>query len=109
MDTSVINNLKINRLIKIQMNKVLLFIDEINNLELLDRNVLDQEEKQIIQKIIRNLKLTETQQHQLLELSENRKKLKNNLDVLEVFLSQKTNNKKERNELFNAIREQISS
>ena len=71
--------------------------------------MLDQEEKQIIQKIIRNLKLTETQQHQLLELSENRKKLKNNLDVLEVFLSQKTNNKKERNELFNAIREQISS
>ena len=109
MDTSVINNLKINRLIKIQMNKVLLFIDEINNLELLDRNVLDQEEKQIIQKIIRNLKLTETQQYQLLELSENRKKLKNNLEVLEVFLSQKTNNKKERNELFNAIREQISS
>ena len=91
------------------MNKVLLFINEINNLELLDRNVLDQEEKQIIQKIIRNLKLTETQQYQLLELSENRKKLKNNLEVLEVFLSQKTNNKKERNELFNAIREQISS
>ena len=86
-----------------------LFIDKINNLELLDRNVLDQEEKQIIQKIIRNLKLTETQQYQLLELSENRKKLKNNLEVLEVFLSQKTNNKKERNELFNAIREQISS
>ena len=109
MDTSIINNLKINRLIKIQMNKVLLFIDEINNLELLDRNVLDQEEKQIIQKIIRNLKLTETQQYQLLELSENSKKLKNNLEVLEVFLSQKTNNKKERNELFNAIREQISS
>ena len=71
--------------------------------------MLDQEEKQIIQKIIRNLKLTETQQYQLLELSENRKKLKNNLEVLEVFLSQKTNNKKERNELFNAIREQISS
>jgi len=91
------------------MNKVLLFIDEINNLELLDRNVLDQEEKQIIQKIIMNLKLTETQQYQLLELSENRKKLKNNLEDLEVFLSQKTNNKKERNELFNAIREQISS
>ena len=87
----------------------MLFIDEINNLELLDRNVLDQEEKQIIQKIIRNLKLTATQQYQLLELSENRKKLKNNLEVLEVFLSQKTNNKKERNELFNAIREQISS
>ena len=95
MDTSVINNLKINRLIKIQMN---IFI-----------NILQIQDRQIIQKIIRNLKLTETQQYQLLELSENRKKLKNNLEVLEVFLSQKTNNKKERNELFNAIREQISS
>ena len=109
MDTSDINNLKINSLMRSQINKILLFIDEINNSELLDRSVLDQEEKQIIQKIIRNLKLTETQRHQLVELSENRKKLMNNLNVLEDFLSAESSNKKERNELFNAIRKQISS
>ena len=109
MDTSDINNLKINSLMKSQINKILLFIDEINNSELLDRSVLDQEEKQIIEKIIINLKLTETQRHQLVELSENRKKLMNNLNVLEDFLSAESSNKKERNELFNAIRKQISS
>ena len=109
MDTSDINNLKINSLMKSRINKILLFIDEINNSELLDRSVLDQEEKQIIEKIIINLKLTETQRHQLVELSENRKKLMNNLNILEDFLSAESSNKKERNELFNAIRKQISS
>ena len=109
MDTSHINNINVNSLIKNQMNKVLLFINEINNPQLLDRNILDQKEKQIIQKITNNLRLTETQKHQLLELSENHKKLFENLNALKVFLSDKTISKKERNELFNAIRQQIFS
>ena len=44
-----------------------------------------------------------------MELSENRKKLMNNLNILEGFLSAESSNKKEMNELFNAIRKQISS
>ena len=109
MDNYHINNINVNSLIKNQMNKVFLFINEINNPQLLDRNILDQKEKQIIQKITNNLRLTETQKHQLLELSENHKKLFDNLNALKVFLSDKPISKKERNELFNAIREQISS
>ena len=109
MDISHINNIKVNSLMKSQMNKVLLFVNEINNPQLLDRYILDQKEKQIIEKITSNLRLTETQKHQLLELSENHKKLFENLNALKVFLSDKPISKKERNELFNAIREQISS
>ena len=109
MDISHINNIKVNSLMKSQMNKVLLFVNEINNPQLLDRNLLDKKEKQIIQKITNNLRLTETQKHQLLELSENHKKLFENLNALKVFLSDKSISKKERNELFNAIRQQISS
>ena len=96
-------------MIQSQINKVLLFINEINNPQLLDRNILDQKEKQIIQKITNNLRLTETQKHQLLELSENHKRLFENLNALKTFLSDKPISKKERNELFNAIRKQISS
>ena len=109
MDTSNINNIKVNSLIKSQINKVLLFINQINNPRLLDRYILDQKEKQIINRITNNLRLTETQKNQLLELSENHKKLFNNLNSLDFFLGNKPKSKKERNELFNAIKEQIFS
>ena len=70
---------------------------------------MDQKEKQIINRITNNLRLTETQKNQLLESAENHKKLFKNLNILKDYLSNKPKNKKERNELFNAIREQISS
>ena len=109
MDISQIKSIKVNSLIKNQMSKILLFINNIKNPKLLDRHILDQKEKHIVQKIIDNLRLTETQKNQLLESAENHKKLFKNLNILKDYLSNKPKNKKERNELFNAIREQISS
>ena len=64
MDISQIKSIKVNSLIKNQMSKILLFINDIKNPKLLDRHILDQKEKKIVQKLIDNFRLTETQKNQ---------------------------------------------
>jgi len=72
--------------------------------------ILSDKEFDIIQRGTAQLSLTETQVHQLMEWTENYVKLTgNDLDKLAPFFIKKSNSKKERNQIFESIREFFSA
>jgi len=72
--------------------------------------ILSDKEFDIIQRGVAQLNLTDTQVYQLMEWTENYVKLTgNDLDKLAPFFIKKSNSKKERNQIFESIREFLSA
>jgi len=72
--------------------------------------ILSDKEFDIIQRGVAQLNLTDTQVYQLMEWTENYVRLTgNDLDKLPPFFIKKSNSKKERNHIFESIREFLSA
>ena len=96
-------------MIEAQMKNIHDLIRKVQHPKILDRSILNRVEKEKIQEIIIKYNLTKTQEYELLEWAESHKKIFNNLTKLESYFTVKTNNKKERNKLFESVRESIPS
>jgi len=107
--SSDLKRISVEKMIEAQMKNIHDLIRKVQHPKILDRSILNRVEKEKIQEIIIKYNLTKTQEYELLEWAESHKKIFNNLTKLESYFTVKTNNKKERNKLFESVRESIPS
>lgn len=110
MDTSDWKSINVTGLIENYVSYMKSLVNQFNDESITDRQVLTDYEIGLLHRGAAGLKLTVTQIHQLTEWSENYKKTgSDELEKLDDFFAMQANSKKERNEIFNAIRRFLSA
>ena len=100
----------VTNLIENELIRITNFLDTLKTITLNDVPLIQKHENQILNKIIANLRLTESQKIKLLQLSENNKYFNRNIDELVFNYSNiKANDKHHRNKTFQQICEILST
>jgi len=107
--SSDLKEISVASLIEAQIKNIHGLIKKLEHPKLSDRLILNHVEKKKIKEITTKYNLTKTQEYELLEMAESHKKIFNNLTKLESHFTVKPKNKKERNKLFESLRESIPS
>ena len=100
----------ITKLIENELLRITNFLDTLKTITLNDVPLIQKHENQILNKIIVNLRLTESQKIKLLQLSENNKYFNRNIgDLVFNYSNIKANDKHQRNKTFQEICELFST
>ncbi len=110
MDTSDWKSIDVTGLIEKHIGFLKLLMDQFGGVSISDRKVLTNDEMDMLHHGAKGLKLTATQIHQLIEWSENYKKIsEKELGSLVSFFKRGTGSKRERNRVFDEIRQYLSA